>query len=145
MLYTLVDALPSIVPVLWLWWLGLYFYRRLPGSINITAVFFNLGALYFALYILLLIYTLGIVHESIIDGTLPLGMLALLIPMHLFATFCYLYVVYFVARSIVSAAQQRVVAFHEFVLVLVQVLFLPIGIWFLQPRLNKFNSEGPIN
>ena len=139
-----IDALPTLVSVFWLWRMGLYFYRRLPASIKISAVYFHLGALYFALYILLLIYTLGYVRDSIAEGTLPLGMLALLLPIHLFATFCYLYIAYFVARSVVSVEKQRIVTFDEYILPLLQVLFLPIGIWFLQPRLNRLTSELPI-
>ncbi|MBC5993080.1 hypothetical protein [Pontibacter cellulosilyticus] len=143
-LAVVLDALPTLVPVYWLWRMGLYFYRRLPASIKISAIYFHLAALYFALYILLLIYTLGYVRDSIADGMLPLGMLALLLPIHLFATFCYLYMVYFVARSIASVEQQRIITLEAYILPLAQVLFLPIGIWFLQPRLNRLTSKLPI-
>ncbi|MEJ8802835.1 hypothetical protein [Pontibacter sp. H249] len=138
---TLVDALPTFVPVLWLWWVGLYLRNKLSDSTRVSAVYFQLAALYFALYILLLIYTLGIVREALAEGTLQLGLIALLLPMHLFATFCYLYVVYFVARCITTLEKQRVVATGEYIGVLVQIIFLPIGIWFIQPRLNKALPE----
>jgi hypothetical protein len=136
-----VAALPPIVPVAWLWWVGFHFYKGLPGRIKVSAVYFHLGALYFILYLLLLTYTLGVARDNIADGTLPIGMLILLMPMHLFATFCYLYLTYFAARSIVSVQKQRVVTIAEYIIVAIQVLFLPIGIWFIQPRLNKLALE----
>ena len=144
-LLLLLNALPTLVPTLWLWWLGSLFYQRLPPSIKISAIYFHLAALYFALYILVLIYTLGLVRESMSEGFLPLGMVALLLPIHLFATFCYLFLVYFVARSVVSVEKQRVVVTNEYILPLLQVMFMPIGIWFLQPRLNKLSSELAIH
>lgn len=131
------DALPTIFLTLWVWQVGVLMYRRLPATIKISAVYFHLGSLYFLLYTLLFIYTIGIVRDSVTEGTLPIGMLALLVPLHVFATFCFLYVVYFTARSIVSAEHQRVVNFGEYAIVLVQIMFLPIGIWFLQPHLRK--------
>ena len=137
----LLDALPSITYVLWMWRIGLYLYRWLPAQIKISPVYLHLGALYFALYTLLLLYTMGLVKESVLEGSFPYGMLLLLAPMHLLATFCFLYIVYFAARSLVSVEQQRVVSAGAFTGAYFLFLFLPIGIWFLQPRLNKLASN----
>ncbi|WP_299755237.1 hypothetical protein [uncultured Pontibacter sp.] len=133
----LLDALPATVYVLWLWLVGLWLFRRLPASIKIKPLSFHLGALYNILYTLLFVYTLEVVRNSMAAGTLPFGMLALLVPMHLFATFCYLYMVYFLARSLVSVEQQRVVQGREYLGAFFLFLLLPVGIWFLQPRLRK--------
>ncbi|GAB3537406.1 hypothetical protein GCM10027443_30310 [Pontibacter brevis] len=137
----LLDALPSVACVLWLWQIGLYLYHRLPEQIRITPVYLHLGMLYFVLYTPLLLYTLGLMKESALEGHLPYGMLLLLVPMHLLATFCFLYIVYFAARALVSVEQQRVVAAGEFTGAYLQFLFLPLGIWFLQPRLNKLSAK----
>lgn len=138
------NSLPTLVPTLWLWQVGRLLHKRLPASIKISPLYFHLGALYFAAYILVLIYTLGIVRDNLAEGMLPLGPLILLLPMHLFATFCYLYLVYFVARSVVSVERQRIVALNEYIFPLLQAMFLPVGIWFLQPRLNRLCSESTI-
>lgn len=144
-LTTLTNALPALFPLLWLWLISLYLHGRLPASVRVSLVYVNLGALYFMLYTFVLIHTLGIAQQSITDGTLPLGMLSLLLPVHLFATFCYLYLVYFAARCIVSIEKQQVAGSTAYMLPLVQVLFLPVGIWFLQPRLKKLFSEVAIH
>lgn len=135
----LLDALPSVIYVLWMWRMGLHLYRRLPVQIKISPVYLHLGALYFVLYTLLFIYTLGLVKESVLEGNFPYGMLLLLAPMHLLATFCFLYIVYFAARSLVSVEQQQVVSAGAFTGAYLLFLFLPIGIWFLQTRLNKLS------
>ncbi|MFD3000096.1 hypothetical protein ACFS7Z_06970 [Pontibacter toksunensis] len=136
----LLDALPSATYMLWMWRVALHLYRRLPVQVKISPVYLHLGALYFVLYTLLFVYTLSLVKESVLEGNFPYGMLLLLAPMHLLATFCFLYIVYFAARSLVSVEQQQVVSAGAFTGAYLQFLFLPIGIWFLQPRLNKLPS-----
>ncbi|PRY16405.1 hypothetical protein CLV24_101251 [Pontibacter ummariensis] len=130
------DALPSVFYTMWLWLIGTYLYRRLPGSIQIRGIYFHLAMLYFLLYTLLLLYTISIVRESVFIGKLPLGMLFLLVPLHLLATFCFLYAVYFVSRSLASIEQGGVVETGAYVRAFFLFLFLPLGIWFLQPRLK---------
>lgn len=137
----LFDALPSVAYVLWMWRIGLFLYRRLPAQIKVSPVYLHLGVLYFVLYTLLFIYTLDLVKESVLEGSLPYGMLLLLAPMHLLATFCLLYIVYFAARSLVSVEQQRVVTASAFTGTYLLFLFLPLGIWFLQPRLSELSPE----
>ncbi len=136
----MIDVLPSVAYVLWMWRVGYLLYRRLPAQIKISPVYLHLGATYFVLYTLLFLYTLGLVKESVLEGNLPYGMLLLLAPMHLLATFCLLYIIYFAARSLVSVERQRVVSTSEFTGAYLLFMFLPIGIWFLQPRLNKLES-----
>ncbi|WP_266204167.1 hypothetical protein [Pontibacter kalidii] len=133
----LLDALPAAVYVLWLWLVGCWLYRRLPQRIKITPLYFHLGNLYILLYTLLFVYTLAVVRDNVAMSTVPFGMLALLVPLHLLATFCYLYAVYFAARSLVSAEQQRVVQMGEYGGAFFLFLLLPVGIWFLQPRLRR--------
>ena len=138
-LLTLVlDALPSVAYVLWLWRVGLFLFRRLPAAGNSSRAYFHMSAVYILLYTLLFIYTMGLVKESVLDGNFPYGMLLLLAPMHLLATFCILYMVYFAAKALVRAERQRDVRFGEFSGAYFLFMFLPLGIWFLQPRLHKF-------
>lgn len=141
----LLDALPSVAYILWLWRVGWSLFRRLPTTIRISSLYFHAGAVYFMLYTLLFIYTISLVKESVLEGNLPFGMLLLLLPMHLLATFCFLYMVYFVARSLVSVEQQRVVGLGEFAGAYFLFMFLPLGIWLLQPRLHRLASgnENP--
>ncbi|MDX5422612.1 MAG: hypothetical protein LPK14_10190 [Hymenobacteraceae bacterium] len=133
----LLDALPAVFYLSWLWCVGLYLHRRLPSGIRVRSIYLHLAALYFLGYTFLLLYTLVIVRDNVLTGNLPLGMLLLLVPMHLFATFCFLYIIYFDARSVASVEEQRVVEFGEYGGLILQFLFLPVGIWFLQPRLRK--------
>jgi hypothetical protein len=133
----LLDAFPATVYVLWLWKIGSWLYGRLPPGIKITPLYFHLGNLFLILYALLFVYTLAVLRDSMAMGSVPFGMLALLVPLHLLATCCYVYAVYFAGRSLVSAEQQRVVRGAEYLGAFFLFLLLPVGIWFLQPRLRR--------
>ncbi|WP_300664815.1 hypothetical protein [Fluviicola sp.] len=57
--------------------------------------------------------------------------------LHLFCMFCLFHTFYFVAKTIRAAELQRHVTFSDFTGDFFLVWFLPIGVWFLQPRINN--------
>ena len=63
--------------------------------------------------------------------------IAVIIPLHFFSMFCILYCFYFTAKTIKTAELERKVGFGDFVGEFLLLWFYPIGIWFLQPRVNK--------
>ena len=70
--------------------------------------------------------------------TMPESPLFLLIfPFHLYAMFCGLYAMYFISKALVSVEKQEDVDYNQFGGVFLMLLFFPIGIWFLQPRIQK--------
>ncbi len=57
--------------------------------------------------------------------------------LHLFSMFCLFHTFYFVAKTIRAAELQRNVTFSDFTGDFFLTWFFPIGIWFLQPRINQ--------
>lgn len=57
--------------------------------------------------------------------------------LHLFCMFCLFHTFYFVAKTIRAAELQRNVTFSDFSGDFFLVWFFPVGIWFLQPRINE--------
>lgn len=57
--------------------------------------------------------------------------------LHLFSIFCLFHTFYFIAKTIRAAELQRNVTFSDFTGDFFLVWFFPIGVWFLQPRINK--------
>lgn len=76
------------------------------------------------------------------NGTEPSGALigilfAIIVPLHLFSMFCIFYSLYFVAKTFKTVELQREVSFSDFVGEFFLIWFYPIGIWFIQPKINK--------
>jgi len=65
------------------------------------------------------------------------GIFALIIPLHLFSMGCFFYCFYFIAKTIKTAELQKEVEFSDFYGEFFLIWFFPVGIWFLQPTINK--------
>jgi len=65
------------------------------------------------------------------------GIFGLIIPFHLFSMFCIFYCLYFVAKVFKTVELQRKVTFSDFAGEFFMIWFYPIGIWIVQPKINK--------
>jgi len=55
--------------------------------------------------------------------------------------FCLFYCLYFVAKTLKTVELQREVSFNDFIAEFFLTWFFPIGVWILQPRINKMIKE----
>jgi len=64
-----------------------------------------------------------------------------------FLLFCMFYCLYFNAKALKAAEWQRPVTFSDFAGEFFMIWFFPVGIWILQPRINKLfeNKSGTPN
>lgn len=65
------------------------------------------------------------------------GSLLIILPLQMATVFTILYCFMFVARVIKEAESGRGAAFEDYFREFVLVALLPLGIWFLQPRINR--------
>ena len=118
----------------WLWGLGSFLATLEPRPTNLASAFFSLGLVYVVLY--------GFAFIAIFDEVIPVPP-AVLIPMHLLAMFCMLYGLNFVAKRLVLAEAGKATSFYEYAGPFFLIWFLPVGIWFLQPRINRLYAQMP--
>ena len=62
---------------------------------------------------------------------------ALIILFHLFAIFCIFYCIYFVSKVFKTVELHREVTFSDFAGEFFMIWFFFIGIWIIQPKINK--------
>jgi hypothetical protein len=55
--------------------------------------------------------------------------------------FCIFYTLYFVAKTFKTVELQREVKFSDFAGEFFMIWFYPIGIWIIQPKINKMIEE----
>ena len=67
--------------------------------------------------------------------------MALVIPFHLLAMVAMFYVLAFAARNIIMAERQSSVSFFDYSGPFFLMWFFPIGVWFVQPRVNRLVSS----
>ncbi len=62
--------------------------------------------------------------------------------MHFFSIFCLIYIIYFIAKTLKSVELQREAHFSDYIGEFFLMWFFPVGIWFIQPRINKIVQAG---
>jgi hypothetical protein len=126
--------LPFVVCFMgWLWSMGSFLFSILEPSLKPSIHFFWFAIIFSTLYLLMgLPFWLsdGPVVEHI------------LIPLHLLALFCILYALYFVSKSLAVAEKGEAVTRNDYTLTLFLLFFSPIGIWLVQPRINRLCGQN---
>jgi hypothetical protein len=138
MIMTLIQML---LVCIWLHTLSSWSYRRLPaqvvGNFHLLKfrIFLSVPVLYMALFLFL-----------IMTNPLNPSILLPVVLLHLFSMFCVFYCLYFTAKILKSAETQILQkSFGGFSEEFFLLWFFPIGIWILQPRINKFFAKAGTN
>jgi len=127
--------LPFIAALLyWFWVLGSFLHSITQPQIRPRMVFFRVALLCPAIYLPVFVF---------LFPNFPPG-LSLLFLVHMFATFCMFYLLYFVAKSLVVAETGKPAGFYDFAGPLFLIWFFPLGVWFVQPRINRLFAERQI-
>jgi hypothetical protein len=69
------------------------------------------------------------------------AMLAVILPFHLLAIFCLFYLPKFVSRNLALVETEKEVAFYDYAGSFFFLWFLPIGVWIVQPKINRLYAE----
>ena len=122
----------------WFYTLGTNLFKKLPETAGMSLTRFKIFLFIPCIYILFfLVFILGL-FSTIATGAAPNPMLPLFIfPIHLFAMFCMFYCLYFNAKALKTVELQRPVTFSDYAGEFFLIWFYPVGIWFIQPRINR--------
>ena len=133
----------SLVFFGWFWSIAIGLQKNIPDEIEMKVKRFK------AFFIIPLVYT--IVFMMLIGGLFSgmftygfsnsIWFLVIILPLHLVSIFCIFHTIYFVAKTIRTAELQRVVTFGDFAGEFFLLWFYIIGIWIIQPKVNRLNRE----
>lgn len=69
------------------------------------------------------------------------GMIGVIVPLHLLSMFGIFYSMYFTAKTLKTVELQREVVFNDFAGEFFLLWFNFVGVWILQPRINKLVED----
>jgi hypothetical protein len=122
----------------WLYALGINLYKKLPATAPMSLTRFKIFLFMPFTYMVLLSLYMSVMFSRILsDDQLNSGMFAWIFPLHLFSMFCIFYCFYFNAKALKSVELQMPATFSDFAGELFLIWFFPIGVWIIQPRINK--------
>jgi len=126
----------------WLWSVGVGLQEKLPQDLKMNVKFFKWAIIFPLIYMVLIFGGLGLALGTGLDDIEQnLGSLnsafVIIVPIHLFSVFCSFYQLYFVSKTIKTVEKQRPVSFGEYIREFFLIWLYPIGIWFIQPKVNE--------
>lgn len=128
----LVMTLSTLGIFVWFWSLGSFFSSIVQPELKMKSGFFRVALIYPLFYIVFFVATF---QES------SPRWLGLILPLHLFAMVCMFYLLYFVAKNLVLAETSKPATFYDYAGPFFLLWFFPIGIWIVQPRVNRLYSD----
>ncbi len=125
------TAFFTLVLVGWLWSIGIASNNLLPDPLKKSTRLYSSGLVFASLYALLFGFVLSPAK----------GFPAYIIPLHLLSMCFMFYALWFTAKQFTTLQRQETVNFFEFSGPFFMLWFFPIGVWFMQPRVNKLLGE----
>jgi len=130
----------------WQWSVAIGLQKKIPAGIIMKVTKFKIFFFFPLVYIVLISVFIGFIMSGhVLQNGAPdpsiFYFFPIILPLHLFSMFCIFYCIYFVAKTIKTVELQREVTFNDFVAEFFLVWFHFIGIWILQPKINKM-AEG---
>lgn len=130
----------------WLYVLGVNLNMKLPGMVKMNLTKFKWFLFTIVMYMVLIWVFMSVNFEYMLDSgetnSVDLtGGFVVILPLHFFSIFCIFYCLYFIAKSLKSVECQRPVTFSDYAGEFFLICFFPIGVWLIQPRINKIFDE----
>lgn len=127
----------------WFWAIATGLQYKVPEGVKMKVKKFNI---FFFIPLIYIVFAFGLMG-TIFDSTTETGkelsggqigeFIGIVVPLHLFSMFCIFYCLYFVAKTFKTVELQREVTFSDFAGEFFLFWFFPIGIWIVQPKINK--------
>ena len=131
----------------WFWSIAIGLQKKVPENVTMKVKKFKIFFFIPIIYILCIMIFMSFTMDGLINGggKPNLGLLgslfAVIVPLHLFSMFSIFYTLYFVAKTFKTVELQREVKFSDFIGEFFMIWFYPVGIWIIQPKINKFIEE----
>lgn len=137
----------------WMWAIGHTLHPMLPRGVRMNLGLFKASIIIMVVMSILLVFLLQyyfqfIIHtmEDIDSGEGPppgFFIIFLMFPIQIIMLICNVYCFWFCAKSIKTVEMQRETGIGDFLAEIFLMWFNIVGIWFLQPRLNRIVSNRP--
>ena len=130
----------------WIWSISIGLGNSLREELKInnrwfkTSFFYLIG--YLVLFMLFFMYMfIGIQGSLAVDVDVAPTYFVIIFPLHMIAMVCSFYILYFAAKVFKTAEFRRSVSFSDFAGEFFLLWFFFIGVWIIQPKVNRLVEE----
>lgn len=118
---------------LWLWMVGSFLNSLVKPGLRLSFGFFRLALIFPLVYILAF---------SFVEWIPRAFRIYVVLPIHLFTMICIIYSLRFVAKNLALQEECRFLTFRDYYRSFFLLYFFPIGVWWIQPKINKLYVAG---
>jgi len=111
--------------LLWQYSVCTLIYEKYSSQLNVPILWFKISVSYLSIYYIII---------SLFFDIIPIDYLE---PLHMLYLACNIYCLYFLSKLLVTVEKKSKVKFNEYFGTLILAWILIIGIWKLQPRINR--------
>ncbi|MFK7970544.1 MAG: hypothetical protein AB8F95_09260 [Bacteroidia bacterium] len=137
----------------WLWSIGKGLQDKIPEEFRLDTKWFQIAIIYSVAYYIVFAFAMSWFMDEVLSqvsfptspqspfgpsGLLPSGnpAMMLIVPFHFLAIGCMFYSMFFAGKTLKTAELKRKVDLSDFVLEFMLFWFYPVGVWFIQPKVN---------
>ncbi len=113
---------------MWYWSMASFVQSSVKAILRPSLRFYRFAISYPLVYLLLF---------NLFFEKLTPAVILVIFPFHLLALFCLFYTPGFITKNLAAAETEQAVRFRDYAGALFLLWFFPIGIWFIQPRINR--------
>jgi len=123
----------------WVYAVGVYLHKKLPAWAGMSLTRFRVVMLFPLTYIPLLVLLFVVDNNlNVINAFEELSLFGIVfMALCSVYVFCVCYTLYVVAKALKTVEQQMQVSFGNVAVYFLGLVYFPIGVWFIQPRINK--------
>ena len=127
----------------WFWSIAIGLQFRVPEDVKMKVQKFKIFFLIPMVYLVVIFGLMFFGFTALDNGATPRPMFpVIIVPLHLLSMFCFFYCLYFVAKTFKTVELQKEVTFSDFAGEFFLFWFFPIGVWIVQPKINKMFDSG---
>lgn len=139
---SLFRLIATAIFFIWIWSVVVGLQKKIPENIEMKIgrfkfFFFTPIILLLSFYIIIILRLDNFMTPNTAFAFLLFGTVLMII---LFVLICVLQTIYFAAKTLKTVELQREVKFGDFSSEFFLMVFIPIGIWSIQPRVNRIAS-----
>ena len=143
--YSVMMVLFTVLISCWFYALGTNLCKRLPGEIKMNLTVFKLSLAVSVAHKLFISVYMYFLFAGISAGEeLNPAVLPYFVPLYLISTFCTFYCFHFIAKALKTVELQKAVTFNGYALEFFGIWICPVGVWFIQPQINRLFNY-PLN
>lgn len=141
-LQEIINSIALITFFIWAYSIGIFGQKRInkqgfkKGNVN----FFKINLLVVLVYFILSFFVIKEEVQNNYNTDFTIIDLVLML-FSFYAFFAFIYISVFISKTITTLDLKKEVAFSEYLTSLLFIVFFPIGIWFIQPKVTKLIAK----